>query len=222
MADADPDRLARVAPVVWQAGAPLWRGHRHHNDPVELVTGGDTRFAPLPDTGHTYVSATATAALLESALHSLSGPEPTIYSVELARWCVSPVVLAADVALADLRDDALAGLGVTRQALVDTDPLHYRCTRRWAADLRGRVLGGHQTGGAVWHSRQADLHARAHPDGLLADLLVHRSVEVAVLWHPPALAAPLVVTGPPEPLWDDAGPARLVAELAALLRAPVE
>lgn len=42
-----------------------------------------------------------------------------------------------------------------------TSAAHYPCTRRWASQLRGRAIGGRSTHGLVWHSRQAELHARA-------------------------------------------------------------
>jgi hypothetical protein len=213
--------LRRLRSLVWEEGASRFRGVRTPHDPAALVPGLlDTRFASLPGTAHVYLSATQTAALLESALHHVSGPDPTIYLAEVRDWGVAPVTLTVDLRLADLRDAELARLGIDRTALVDTDPLHHPCTRRWAAALQHRRVGGHPLAGAVWHSRQADLHARAHAGGVLGDLLTHRSIEVAVLWHPDGPSTPLRA-GAPVPLLDGATSARLLTELSALLAAPI-
>lgn len=183
---------------------------------------GDTRFAPLAGTQHVYLSSTKTAALLESALHHLSGPEPTIYLAELSGWSLAPVRLTTTIRLADLRDEQLGRLELARSSLVDTDPLHYACTRRWGGALQHRRVGGYDIGGVLWHSRQADLHARAAAGGLFADLLSHRATEVAVLWHPRGPRQPLARAGTPAPLLNEGRPTRLIVELSALLGAPIE
>lgn len=79
----------------------------------------------------------------------------------LALWAEAEVSLTTQVRLIDLRDPALARLGLDRDALVATSGAHYPYTRRFAEHLHGRVIGGHVTHGVVWHSRQADLHTRA-------------------------------------------------------------
>ncbi len=222
VASPTPQLLRRVRTVVEPAGTRLVRGVRNRHPPDELVPGvGDTRFAPLDDTSHTYLSASRTAALLESALHEATPPTPTLLIAELSRWDVVDVRLTERLRLADLRDLELARLGVGRDQLVTTSAAHYPCTRRWGNTLQGRTIGGEMLAGAVWHSRQADLHAAAQTGGLAADLLVHRTVEVMVLWSPPASRRPIEVDGVPEPLVVDGEPARLVQELAALIGAPI-
>jgi post-segregation antitoxin (ccd killing protein) len=72
---------------------------------------------------------------------------------------------------------------------VDTDPLHHPCTREWAGEIAAGRSGPGPVDGLLWHSRQADLHARSHQDGLLGDLLTHRATEVAVIWRSPTAAA---------------------------------
>lgn len=210
--------------AVMPAGARLFRGVPSQYDAADLVPGlGNTRFAPLADTHHVYVSRTATAALLESALHHLTGPEPTIWKTELGRWSLGEVTLESDVRLGDLRDPELTRMGVARDALVDTSPFHYRCTRRWAEALQHHMIDGAPIHGLLWHSRQADIHARANAGGLLGDLLTHRQIEVAVLWHPNGPKQPL---GRPaqnvRPLVTRDGVDRLMLELSALLRVPIE
>lgn len=186
-----------VRTFVIEAGTVLHRGHMtHHPDPADLVPGlGDTRFAPLPGTHHVYVATTAIGALLESALHDAAPPAPRIREGQLARWSEGEVTLT-DVRLIDLRDAELARLGITRDAVVATSAEHYLCTRRWALPLRGRVVGGQQTHGLLWTSRQAELHADAVADRpAFHDLLDEHPTHVAVLWTDPGAATPLRATG---------------------------
>lgn len=200
----------------------MWRGHRRSRAATTLTPSrGDTRFAPLSDTRHAYVSASLTAALLESCLHELHPPDPVIYIAQLAGWSLTPLRLRHGTRFADLRDPQLARLGIPRTALVNTSAAHYACTRRWASALQGRKVGGYAITGALWNSRQADLHAAAHPGGLAADLLTHRAVEVGVVWSPPAPSRPFQVAGPSLELVTEGHPARVIHELAALLHAPV-
>lgn len=206
------------------AGTPLHRGVLSKFPADGLVPGlGNTRFAPLDETSHVYVSRTATAALLESVLHHLTGPDPTIWRVEIARWSLGEVVLDVDVRLVDLRDAELERLGLERSQLVDTSPFHYACTRRWAQALQHRKVDGRHIDGMLWNSRQADIHARANAEGLLGDLLTHRQIEVAVLWHPHCNEQPLRTTSTEvRPLVTGDGVDRLMLELSALLRVPIE
>lgn len=210
--------LRKVRSTTVGPGRTWWRGSRHQADTLGPTGAGDTRFAPLPDTRRGYFGATKTVALLESALHEASGPDPTIYLARLASYRIGEVELTTHIRLADLRDGELSRLGVVRGALVDTTPEHYPCTRRWAERLQGR----RGVEGILWHSRQADLHRRANPAGLLADVLVHTPAEVAVVWCPPASDEVFAVAGTPEALVVAGGPSRLVTELSALIGEPVE
>ncbi len=208
--------------VLLEPGGMWWRGSRQPADSLAPVGAGNTRFAPLEGARHGYFGATRTVALLESALHEASGPEPTIFLAKLAGYAVSGVTLASSLRLADLRDPELARLAIERSTLVDTTPQHYPCTQMWAAGLQGRHAGPHQLQGILWHSRQADLHRRAQAGGLLADVLVHTPAEIGVVWHPPGPAHPFVAVGPPEPLVVDGAASRLVTELSAAVGVPVE
>ncbi|MGI8876008.1 MAG: hypothetical protein ACR2KP_17145 [Egibacteraceae bacterium] len=222
VAAPDTDLLAQLSAVPWPADERLHRGHRLARPADELVPGvGDTRFAPLADLHHTYLSRSRTAGLLESALHELSGADPTIYLAILDGWGLTEVTLRASVSLADLRNPELDRIGVTRDRLVDTDPLHYPCTREWAGEIAAVRSGDGPVDGMLWHSRQADLHARSHQDGLLGDLLTHRATEVAVMWRPPTAAALLDTVSDTEPLVHAGRPARLVVELSAITGAPI-
>lgn len=222
VAEPDPAKLRRVRTVTVAAGSRWWRGTRHQPGRLAPPGSGDTRFAPLPGTAHGYFGRTRTVALLESALHEASGPDPAIYVAALAGWVVAEVALTAELRLVDLRDSELGRLGVARFALVDTTPRHYGCTRGWASVLQARRPAGHPVAGILWHSRQADLHARSQRGGLLADVLTHTPAEVAVAWHPHGPASPFRPTGAREVLIEDGQPTRLLRELSALIGAPME
>lgn len=166
----------------------LHRGHTNAGPAHELVPGrGATRFAPQSRSSHVYVATTEIGALLESALHDATPPFPRVQIPTLKAWSASVVELRHDVRLFDLRDPELHRLRIGREQLVSTLPAHYACTRRWASHLVGRSVGGHPTHGLVWHSRQAELHARAMTHRpAFARLLSEHPTEVAVVWSPPA------------------------------------
>lgn len=179
---------SRLRSCRWSAGARLHRGHRNVFSIDELVPGtGSTRFAPQDGSSHVYLATTEIGALLESALHDAAPPQPRIQVPTLAAWSEGVVELRHDVRLFDLRDPELDRLGLRRAQLVSSPPAHYACTRRWACHLLGRRIGGQPAHGIVWHSRQAELHARAQRHRpAFARLLSEHPTEVAVIWSPPA------------------------------------
>ncbi len=201
-----------------------WRGASLGRPATDLVPGlGDSRFAPLPEVDHMYLGATRPVALLESALHETTGPVPTIYRATLAALGLTPMRPTQPLRLADLRDSPLARLGIQRRQLVATGPAHYACTRVWASRLQAATIAGDRVDGAIWHSRQAELHADGNPDGLAHDLLRAAPVEVVVVWSPHAPSPPVTAAGPTEELLSAEGaPARIVLELSALIGAPIE
>jgi hypothetical protein len=233
---ADPQRcpvpspdefdLRRLTSVVLPAGTSLRRGHKRRYPADEPVPGQDelpdatqmTRFAPVIGRPHVYVARREVAALLESALHEVTPSEPRIRWRQLNAWSLSHVTLAQSVRLIDLRDGALAALGIARHQLVSTDPGHYPCTRLWADTLCGRHVGGRPTVGLLWHSRQAEIHAEQGIRPLIADVLVGEQAEVAVLW-PPSGGLGLQAIGPTWELHSGYG-LELVRDLANLLGAP--
>jgi hypothetical protein len=224
----DPDEvdLRRLPSVVLSARTPLRRGHKSRYDAQDPVPAHPelpppirmSRFAPVQDQAHVYVARREIAALLESTFHSLVPDSPRIHWPQLRHWSLSHVTLRRDVRLIDLRDPVLTALGLDRSQLVATDPAHYPCTRRWAERLRGRHIGGRPTVGLLWHSRQAEIHARQGVRPLLADVLVGEQAEVAVLWPTPRQHL-FSAEGTPMPLSTGRGLA-LVQDLANLLGAP--
>ncbi len=81
----------------------------------------------------------------------------------------------------------------------------------------GRV-GGHDTHAVVWHSRQAELHARAvRHRPALKELIDEHPAQVAVLCSPPAPARLLRATGKGLVPLDRGGGDRYVTDLVAVL-----
>jgi hypothetical protein len=214
----DPRTIAAVPSHRWAAGTALSRGHTTDLSPAGLPPAGagrPGRMSPLPGVSHAYVARMETAALLETALRDLTASAATVHRPMLERWAVSQVTTTADVDLADLRDPELASLEMRRDQLVSAGPRHYPCTARWAAALHD--AGFH---GALWHSRQADLHRTAADarGGLARTVLSHAAIEVAVIWTPPAAGGILAsVPDSTDHLLGASGPSALVTELAALL-----
>ncbi|MGI9015993.1 MAG: RES domain-containing protein [Euzebya sp.] len=220
----DPDVLRRLASYVIPAGSRWRRAHKtQFPDPTALVPGvGNTRFAPLPDTRHAYLAQTPVAALLECALHDAVPPVPKIRRAQLALWTESVVELADSLRVIDLRDPQLDRFGIGRDALVSTTPTHYACTRRWAAMLRGRHVGGRVTVGAAWNSRQVEAQAAALTDRpAMRHLVDTHPSDVIVLWLDPDAPSPLLPTGDGlGPLSTGPGKA-FVTDLAASLGIPI-
>lgn len=154
---------------------------------------GDTRFAPIAsETGEKvpslYGGVEDIVVLLETVFHDVhhSVTDRVIYEAVLRNWALAFVRLPRELTVVDLRDDALAALGIARDALVATTAEHYPCTRAWATWLHDLSVGGRRAEGILWHSRQAELHQR---DGRR---------EVFVLWGDRAPSGPgaYPLTGP--------------------------
>ncbi len=173
---------------------------------------GNGRFSPLDGRGHAYVAAQRSAAILESVLHEASGPNPRIYAVTLAGVGLHRLRFVESARLIDLRDPALAELGLDRSQLTGAGALHYPCTRAVAE----RIAGSKGTVGLVWTSRQGALHAERNPDGLASEVLRHESLDVAVVYSPDHAGVVEVVDT--ASLAVDGVPTRFVVELANLLR----
>jgi hypothetical protein len=213
--------LSHIQPAVLPAGSTWWRGTQYPAE--QLVPGvGETRFAPLPATTHAYFGFTKTVALLESALHDAAGPSPVIFISQLKDWIVHQVELTRDLRVADLRNDELTRLSLSRGELVDTTAMHYQCTRGWAAKLQGTPPAVNGYEGVIWHSRQAELYAQIDPDSLIADVLHHVAAEVAVVWSPPGPTTPFAAAGTSIVLLEHGKPTRFLEELAFLIGASFE
>lgn len=159
---------------------------------------GNARFSPLAVDGVTvptlYGAATQTVALLESCFHGVHERATRLISEPLDLGSRGLIALSAPTALplVDLRNTALARVGMTRAQLVATTPEHYACTREWAVRLHRRRIGGVAPAGLLWQSRIAEL---AQADSLLLGDLLSVASEVFVLfgdrvpadpetWHP--------------------------------------
>jgi hypothetical protein len=135
---------------------------------------GDARFSPLVDTTDKvvptlYGARTRTVALLETAFHEVHSGGARLISeaTDLAHRGMVRLRMPERAPLVDLRDPALSQLALTRDQLVATLPLHYRCTREWAHALHARGhVGGALPAGIVWNSRIAEI---AQADSILFD-----------------------------------------------------
>ncbi len=180
--------LHRLRTATLPTGATFHTVYRTaHPDLFNRSGRGDSRFSPLLDVdGHPvptlYGAATRTAALLETAFHEVapSGARVIYEATDIRGRGLATLDTPHRVSLFDLRDPALGDLGLTRAALVATAPRHYRCTREWAAHLRGRGVGRAHPVGILWHSRIAELARAGSP--LFDDLLRETTVEVFVLF----------------------------------------
>lgn len=215
----EPGRIDRrsLRTHVLPAGSEWFRVARseHGEQPFTPPDTGNGRFSPLGERGHTYIAEQRTASLLESALHEAAGPNPRIYAAMLRGVVLTRLRLGKPAKLVDLRDPALAELGIERDALTGADAQHYACTRLVAQ----RVVGAKSTVGLVWTSRQGVLHAERNPDGLASEVLRHASLDVAVLYSPDVVGRVDVLQV--DQLVVDGVPIRFVLELANLLRIAV-
>jgi hypothetical protein len=146
----------------WPAGRPFHRVFRVRHGADEFNPGiGDTRFAPLVDGGPVptlYGGEDETVALLESVFHDVAlGADRIIYRAMLRERGLAHLAADRDLHLIDLRDEALAGLGLTRPQIVTSGPAHYPCTREWSRWLHTQRPAGAAPDGVIWHSRQAEL-----------------------------------------------------------------
>ena len=207
----------RLRTVTWGAGSERYRAAKlRHADSVFTPEGmGQGRFSPLAGRPHTYVAEQRSAALLESALHEANGHNPRIYRAQLAQYGLMRVRFAPEVRLIDLRDEALATLGIEPAQLTDALPLHYACTRQVAE----RLVGAKDSHGFVWTSRQGRMHAERNRDGLASEVLQHQRLDVAVVYRTELRGRVRIVET--EPLMQGDELTRFVRELANLLRIAV-
>jgi RES domain len=158
----------------------------------------NARFSPLVVGGRVvptlYGAAAQTVAMLESCFHGVHDLATRFISEPLDLGPRGLVALNApfSLSLIDLRNDALARVGMTRTQLVATTPEHYPCTREWTVAFHRRRIGGVAPAGILWQSRIAEL---AQADSLLLGDLLSLASEVFVLfgdrvssdpgeWHP--------------------------------------
>jgi hypothetical protein len=183
-----------------EAGDPFHTAYRRQHWP-ELFNPavlGDARFSPLTIRGAAvptvYGADTQTVALLETCFHDVHVAVPRLISerLDLAPRGLVSLSTPVRVPLVDLRDAALADLGLHRSQLIATTPEHYACTRQWAEVLHDHEVAGVAPAGLLWQSRVAEL---AQQDSLLFDDLLRLASNVFVFFGdrvptaPPRVAA---------------------------------
>jgi hypothetical protein len=186
-----------------EAGSSFFSAFRTaHPDLFNASGRGSTRFAPVTDTRGAdvptlYGSASQTAALLETVFHDVhAGVRPRlITNMALRERGLVRLTTPERIVLFDLRDEALATMGLRRHQLTTTTAAHYACTQRWASALLDRGIGRARPAGIVWHSRVAELARLESP--LFGDLLRGPTAEAFVVFGegPVADASGRVSTG---------------------------
>ena len=130
---------------------------------------GNTRFAPFGDASGRpvptlYLAQSLPAALLETVFHNVPARalcgslRPTITGRDLLGRSHVRISAPRDLALLDLRDNALARLGIPRVGVVSSEAEHYPCTRRVAQLMHGVAGPPRPFDGLVWHSRLAEVN----------------------------------------------------------------
>jgi len=156
----------RLRLATWPAERPFYRVYDVMRGYDEFNPGaGDTRFAPCVDGAAVpslYGGESETVALLESVFHDVAEGvrDRVIYEASLRQRGLVHMRPPRLLRLLDLRDAALARIGLARHQLVTTTAAHYPCTRAWSVWLHRRRPGGIEPDGLAWHSRQAELAGR--------------------------------------------------------------
>ena len=167
-------RRLRTHPLA--AGTDFFTSFRSPGGPSFNASGkGEARFSPIRDQSGAvvptlYGAKSRTVALLETVFHDVHESSPRLITRKsLADRGLARLVTPERYILFDLRDEAIADVGLDRRQLVSTTPAHYPCARAWAQAIHGRRVGPARPAGLVWGSRVAEL-ARADTP-LLDDLL---------------------------------------------------
>jgi hypothetical protein len=134
---------------------------------------GDARFSPFDSVvgdrvPSMYLAETELGAMLETVFHDVHHrADRLVYEESLRKTLMAHVRTSAPIRLADLRDPALAALGIAREQVVSSGSEHYPCTRRLARRIHEVGADGQPVDGIIWNSRQAELHVAGPSDVLV-------------------------------------------------------
>jgi hypothetical protein len=151
------------------------------------------RFRPFTSQGRTvptlYGSSDLIGALSETLFHFVpaDGEARRLRQSHLLKWLASTLAPRRDLKLVDLRDVTLStlGLGLTREALIDSSAHVYPASAQWAS---------------------AFFHSRAKPDGLVWNSRQYRPAEAFILFARGRVArSDLAIVQPPMPLYGGPG-----------------
>lgn len=132
---------------------------------------GDARFSPFDEPGSNrrvptlYLAESPHAALLETVLRDVG--EWEIREVSEAQFIGQLHVGLETVEtlhVADLRNPALARIGIDRTAIASSSQEHYPCTRTVAKAIH---TSSQNLAGIVWHSRQTEISGRPDAESLV-------------------------------------------------------
>lgn len=171
--DPDPVLVGKTLLLhAYPSGIPFRRVYATRYGYGEFNPGsGQSRFAPLERDGDPiptlYGANTSKAALLETIFHDVAAPQTDrlIHIADLRDHGLAYLNTPMELRLIDLRDDALANIGLERRQLVSTPASHYPCTQQWAASLHAATSRVDPlVHGIIWYSRQAELTGQQHPE----------------------------------------------------------
>lgn len=148
------------APFTWRLGQEFVRCHDSSYGATEFNARADIsqRFRPFVIRGRTvptlYGSESIGGALSETLFHAVptDGSDRRVRLSRLSAWQISRLKPTRDLRLADLRDEALKDLPVTREELIESPASAYPWTADVAKDLFSSPL---EPDGLIWNARQS-------------------------------------------------------------------
>ena len=152
----------KTTPYSLKKGTVLHRVHHEQYAADQFNPGrrGNARFSPIQDAegepiSTIYAGVTKDCAMMETVFHDVSfAPGVKTYDKSKLEGQVhSTLEVTRDLELVDLTAVSLRKLGITRNALIDTEKAQYPTTRKWAEKLYEQCPTAQ---GLVWVSRQDD------------------------------------------------------------------
>lgn len=143
----------------WPAGQQFVRCHHSRFGSTEFNPdpGVSSRFRPFVARRRTvatlYGSKSVEGALSETLFQAVptAGPDRRVRLSSLGAWSISYLEPLRELRLADLRDPALAAIGMTREELIESPATAYPQTAAWAEALYRSPLA---PDGLIWNARQ--------------------------------------------------------------------
>lgn len=163
MISSPPPRLSRGTIGILAAGTILHRLHDKKYPSVGFNPGtgpSQSRFAPIMNPAGVFIPTLYAAESFECAAHESVFhdivPDQAVKRIPLSR--LEPVrhsliQPARALAMVQLFEPDLNAWQLTRQELIDTLPIHYAATARWAEAIHAAHEDVH---GMVWTSRRCD------------------------------------------------------------------
>lgn len=157
-----PPPAAELEPDIylWPRGDEVVRCHNGSYGATEFNPHPkiSQRFRPFTARRRTvptlYGAESIEGALSETLFHAVpvDGPDRTVGLSKLVAWQISRLTPIRDLRLADLRDESLPKLDLSRAELIESPATSYPQTAKWASAF---FHCPQEPDGLVWNSRQA-------------------------------------------------------------------